>query len=123
MLGQKPRIAIVGGGLSGLSAAALLSRAGHHLHVYEQAPNFTRLGAGIHLGPNLVRVLQKIGIADGLVAVGVEPDRWISRKWDTGEVLLDFALGKEARTRYGAPYLMVHRGDFHALLLSRWIPV
>lgn len=117
-LRQDPRIAIIGGGLSGLAAAALLSREGHNLQVYEQARNFTRLGAGIHLGPNLVRVLQKIGIADRLMATGVEPDRCISRKWDTGEVLLDFPLGEEARRRYGAPYLMVHRGDFHALLLE-----
>ena len=115
---QEPRIAIVGGGLSGLSAAALLSREGHVLTVYEQAPTFTHLGAGIHLGPNLVRVLNEIGVADRLKATGVQPDRCISRKWDTGEILLDFPLGKEARSRYGAPYLMVHRGDLHALLLE-----
>ena len=118
MLRQGPRIALIGGGLSGLTAAALLSREGHNLQVYEQARNFTRLGAGIHLGPNLVRVLQEIGIADRLRATGVEPDRCISRKWDTGEILLDFPLGKDARARYGAPYLMVHRGDFQAVLLE-----
>jgi 6-hydroxynicotinate 3-monooxygenase len=69
---QEIRIAIVGGGLSDLSAAALLDREGHALTVYEQAPTFTYLGAGIHLGPNLVRVLEEPGIADRLKATGVE---------------------------------------------------
>ena len=96
-------IAIVGGGLSGLSAAGLLDREGHVLTIYEQAPTFTHLGAGIHLGPNLVRVLKEIGIADRLKATGVEPDRCISRKWDTGEILLDFPLGKRGASTIWRP--------------------
>lgn len=45
-----PRIAIVGAGLGGTAAAALMQRAGYSVRLYEQAPAFSRLGAGIHLG-------------------------------------------------------------------------
>jgi 6-hydroxynicotinate 3-monooxygenase len=65
---QEIRIAIVGDGLSDLSAAALFDREGHVLTVYEQTPTFTYLGAGIHFGPNLARVLEEPGIADRLKA-------------------------------------------------------
>src|SRR3984885_14432704 len=118
MARKQPRIAIIGGGLGGLAAAALLPAAGFDVKVYEQAPEFTRLGAGINLSSNVMRVLRRIGIADDLARAGVNPDRWISRQWDTGEVLLEFPLKGVDVARYGEPYLAVHRGDFHALLLG-----
>jgi 6-hydroxynicotinate 3-monooxygenase len=113
-----PRVAIIGGGLGGPSAAALLHRAGFEVKVYEQAAGFSRIGAGIHLSPNVVRVLQRIGIGQRLIETGVRPPAWVSREWDSGEILLDHTLGEEAEARFGAPYLIVHRGDFHALLIE-----
>ena len=112
------RIAIIGGGLGGLTAAALLRKAGFEAKVYEQTPVLERIGAGIQLGPNLVKVLERIGVADRLRKLAVRPERWVSRKWDTGEELLSYPLGDTAEQRYGAPYLVVHRGDFHALLID-----
>lgn len=47
------KIAIVGSGLGGAAAATLLQKAGFHVDIYEQAPAFSRIGAGIHMGPNL----------------------------------------------------------------------
>jgi 6-hydroxynicotinate 3-monooxygenase len=115
-------IAIVGGGLGGLAVACLLQQAGFKVTVYEQAKSFARIGAGIHLGPNLMKVLQRIGIAERVRAMGVRLEAWVSRKYDTGEVLLNYKLGAEAEARYGAPYMMVHRGDFHACLLEAVTP-
>jgi len=47
------RIAILGAGLAGLTAAGLLQRAGFAVTVYEQSPGFSRIGAGIILGANV----------------------------------------------------------------------
>lgn len=113
------RIAVIGGGLGGAAAAILLHQAGQDVTVYEQAPAFTRLGAGIQLSPNVTRVLRALGIEEHLRATGLRPTRWLSRKWDTGEILLELELGDALETRYGAPYFSVHRGDFHASMIDR----
>src|SRR6516225_3865223 len=67
---SKPRIAIIGAGLGGVAAAALLQRAGHDVRLYEQAPAFSRLGAGIHLGPNVMKIMRRIGCEDALNEMG-----------------------------------------------------
>ena len=110
------RIAVVGAGLGGTAAAALLQRAGFNVKLYEQAPGFSRLGAGIHVGPNVMKIMRKIGIEDALNAMGCHPDYWYSRDGLTSEVIARIPLGDYALKHYGASYLTVHRGDFHALL-------
>ena len=118
MTGKKPRIAVIGAGLGGPTTAALLQRAGYEVKVYEQSPSFSRIGAGINISPNCTRVLDRIGVCKPLARAGARTTHWVSREWDTGEILLDYPMGEELEKRYGAPYLCVHRGDFHALLLE-----
>ena len=115
---RKIRIAVVGAGLGGPATASLLQSAGYDVKVYEQSPSFSRIGAGINLSPNVMRILQRIGIGQRLADTGARTSYWVSRAWDTGEVLLDYPLGEAAEKRYGAPYMCVHRGDFHALLME-----
>jgi salicylate hydroxylase/6-hydroxynicotinate 3-monooxygenase len=110
-------IAIVGAGIGGLALAGLLSRRGFRVHVYEQAKGFQRIGAGIQMSPNAMRVLAALGLEPHLKRMGFSPRTWTARAWDTGEQLgvLDFA---DAEARYGAPYLLLHRGDLHSALSS-----
>ena len=110
---QKPRIAVIGAGLGGATCAALFQQAGYPVDVYEQAPVFTRLGAGIHLGPNCVRVLNHLGLERRLLEIGVRPKAWNSLMWDTGEPLFSLPLKGVAEELYGAAYLTMHRGDLH----------
>jgi len=117
-MSQKLRIAVIGAGLGGASAASLLHRAGFKVRVYEQAPAFSRLGAGIHVGPNVMKILRRIGIEDAMNQMGSHPDHWYSRHWQTGDVMAKIPLGDYAVKEYGASYLTVHRGDFHALLME-----
>ncbi len=121
-MARAQRVAIIGAGLGGATAAALFEQAGHDVVVYEQAPSFDRLGAGIHLGPNAVKVMDRIGVADELIRTGVEPEHWVSRMWDTGDELFSLPLRSVSMERYGAPYLTVHRGDFHQLLIKALSP-
>jgi 6-hydroxynicotinate 3-monooxygenase len=122
MAKNKLRIAVIGAGLGGPATAALLQRAGYDVKVYEQTPGFSRIGAGINLSPNVMRILDRIGVGKPLAKAGARSSHWLSRKWDTGEVLLDYPMGEALEKYYGAPYLCVHRGDFHALLIQSVAP-
>jgi 2-polyprenyl-6-methoxyphenol hydroxylase-like FAD-dependent oxidoreductase len=109
-------IAIVGAGIGGLAAAALLKRAGHQVNVYEQAPRFARVGAGIQMAPNAVKVLRGLGLEERLRRIAFQSDVALSREWDTGAITSELGLGREVETRYGAPYLFLHRADLHAAI-------
>src|SRR3954469_17612081 len=98
-------IAIVGAGIGGLAAAALLQRAGHDVNVYEQAPRFARVGAGIQMAPNAVKVLRELGVEEPLRRIAFRSDVALSREWNTGEVTSTLKLGREVEERFGAPYL------------------
>lgn len=116
------RIAIVGAGLGGAAAGALLQKAGFKVDIYEQAPAFSRLGAGIHMGPNVLKIFRRMGIEDALVEMGSKPDFWMSRDGATGDYMSRIELGDYALKEYGAHYITVHRGDLHALQISALEP-
>jgi len=111
-------VAIVGAGMGGLAAAAALRRVGIEITVYEQAAQFTRLGAGIQIGCNAMKVLRGLGLEQRLRAQSFYPRSWNNRDWKTGEVKFDMIFGESAEQKFGAPYLLAHRGDLHAALAS-----
>jgi salicylate hydroxylase/6-hydroxynicotinate 3-monooxygenase len=115
---DKLNIAIIGAGMGGLAAAAAVRKVGHKVTVYEQARQFTRLGAGIQIGCNAMHVLRGLGLEDRLRADTFYPRSWNNRDWKSGEVLFDIPFGLDAEQAYGAPYLLAHRGDLHAALAS-----
>ena len=117
-MSTKPSIAIIGAGIGGLALAGLLSRQGANVKVYEQAKQFQRIGAGIQMSPNAMRVLRALGLEPHLRALAFEPRAWTHRVWDTGEYMSELTFGAEAERQYGAPYLLLHRGDLHAALFS-----
>jgi len=112
------RIAIVGAGIGGLAVASLLKRAGHDVHVYEQAPRFARGGAGIQMAPNAVKVLRGLGLEERVRRTAFRSEVALSREWDTGEITGKLELGRAVEARYGAPYLFMHRADLHEALAS-----
>src|SRR5688500_10140170 len=99
-----------------------MQQAGYQVTVYEQAPQFSRLGAGIHVSPNVMHVMRRIGIEPRLREIGLRPETWVSRDWDTGNVSFEFPLGDAAEKRYGAPYIILHRGDYHAEIMRAFAP-
>jgi salicylate hydroxylase len=111
-------IAIVGGGIGGLTAAASLLRAGFDVQVFEQAGALGEVGAGINIGPNGSRILHRLGIADTLKRTGVKPLTFDQRRWDDGRLLLRSPLGEAVESAFGAPYYTFHRGDLHRALAS-----
>ena len=111
-------IAIIGAGMGGLAAAAALRRVGIDVTVYEQAAQFIRLGAGIQIGCNAMKVLRGLGLESRLREQSFYPRSWNNRDWQTGEVKFDMIFGESAERKFGAPYLLAHRGDLHAALAS-----
>lgn len=111
-------IAIVGAGIGGLAAAVLLARQGCRVRVYEQAPAFARVGAGIQMAPNATKVLRALGVEQRLRGVAFQSPRMVSRVWNTGEVTSDMPMADTAEVKYGSPYWFMHRADLHAAIES-----
>jgi salicylate hydroxylase/6-hydroxynicotinate 3-monooxygenase len=118
---NKLSLAIIGAGMGGLAAAAALRRVGVDVTIYEQAKRFARIGAGIQIGCNAMKVLRVFGLEPSLRAAAFYPRSWNNKDFDTGEIRFDMIFGEVAEERYGAPYLLAHRGDLHEAL-TRVVP-
>jgi salicylate hydroxylase len=107
-----PAIAIVGGGIGGLAAAAFLGRAGLPSTVYEQARELTQVGAGLVVAPNAARLLRRLGVMDAFLERAVRLDvGWEFRRWQDGTVLSAEDLASSCERRYGEHTYTVHRAD------------
>jgi 2-polyprenyl-6-methoxyphenol hydroxylase-like FAD-dependent oxidoreductase len=109
-------VAVIGGGIGGLTAALSLRRAGLDVRVFEQAGALGEVGAGIQISPNATRILHRLGLAEALSGRGVRPVAVYQRRWDDGRTLLRVPLGAEVEAAFGAPYYHFHRADLLAAL-------
>jgi salicylate hydroxylase/6-hydroxynicotinate 3-monooxygenase len=112
---NKLTIAVVGAGMGGLAVAATLRRVGFNVEVYEQASRFARIGAGIQMMPNSMKVLRGIGVEDRLKSVAFPPYSHLNRDAYSGELMRELPMPEGL---YGAPYLCMHRADLHDALAS-----
>ena len=110
-----PKIAIVGAGMGGMAAAGTLRQAGIDVEVYEQAHQFGRIGAGIQMLPNSMKVLRGIGVEASLRERAFAPYSHLNRVGDTGELKRELPMPEDL---YGAPFLCMHRADLHEALTS-----
>jgi salicylate hydroxylase len=109
---------VAGGGIGGLAAAVAARRAGCEARVFEQAQEFSEVGAGIQLGPNATRILAEWELLQGeLRQLACTPPRLRVRDGADGAELGVLELGLGMAQRYGAPYLTVHRADLQSALL------
>jgi salicylate hydroxylase len=118
MSGVRLKALVAGGGIGGLAAALACARAGAGVALFERAAEFSEVGAGIQLGPNVVSVLHHWGLKNSVNAVAAFPNRLQVRSAATGTELGALTLGPEIQARYGFPYATIHRADLHGLLLA-----
>ena len=71
------RVAVIGGGIGGLTAALSLHAAGIDVDVYEAVAAMKPLGVGINLLPHAVRELTELGLGDPLAGLGIETEALI----------------------------------------------
>ena len=115
---QARQAIISGGGIGGLAAALAVTRAGWNVQLFEKADAFSEVGAGVQLGPNVIKLLEAWGLGSALEAVAAFPNDLHVRSAVNGEQLGRLRLGSHLAARYGARYATVHRADLHGLLLD-----
>src|SRR5258705_9449514 len=109
-------IAVIGGGIGGLAAAISLLQAGYDVRVFEQARWLSEVGAGINIGPNAARILIRLGLGEECAKVAYRSPFFHQRRWDDGRTLTKTPLGEAIAKEFGAPHMIFHRGELHALL-------
>jgi 2-polyprenyl-6-methoxyphenol hydroxylase-like FAD-dependent oxidoreductase len=109
-------IIISGGGIGGLTLAALLHQRQRPFVVLERATKFSPVGAGIVMQPNAIRALRLSGLGDSLVDRGAAMERMEIRN-DRGGVLSTMAAATFVEN-FSAGVYGFHRATLHAALLD-----
>ena len=106
------RIAIIGGGIGGLTTALALRHYGFEPEVFEQAPALLDVGAAIAIWPNAMRVLTRLNLADKILEqAGVMDEiRWLDQH---GKSINRVSI-KDPRF----PAVALHRADLQHTLLT-----
>ena len=112
-----PSIAIVGGGLGGLTAALALQSRGLDVHVFEQAEVLREIGAGVSIHPNAARLLRRIGLEEQLRKIGVPIGGVVLRSSQGDPVITPTGPATPTFSRGDQGY-NVHRSDFLTLLFD-----
>ena len=111
-------ILISGGGIGGLITAYCLAHHGFPVRLFEQSAEFKEVGAGIQLGPNIFRALEKVGLKEAVLADAHIPPAQEMRDALTGKLITRIPLDDEFRKRFGQPYAVIHRADIHGRFLK-----
>jgi 2-polyprenyl-6-methoxyphenol hydroxylase-like FAD-dependent oxidoreductase len=111
------RVAIIGGGIGGLTAALALHQAGIEVAVHEAAAELREIGAGVALHPNAMRVLRTLGLEDGVRKVAGTSEWAVTRNGKTGRVITRTSREQQA-TSFGTTGATAHRADLLDVLAA-----
>jgi len=112
------KVLVVGGGIGGITAVLALRQRGVDVQLFEQAPAFGQVGAGLQVSSNAAKILRRLGLGDELKKVATYPDGRDYRGWDTAERLYYTPLGQKAEAHFGSPYYAAHRAELLDVLLT-----
>lgn len=111
-------VAIIGAGIAGLTAALAFARHGIDCDIIEQAGELAEVGAGLQLSPNAARILATLGVLPDIEARWTEPVSVDLASGKSLATLLSLPMGAVARSRWGAPYGVLHRSTLQSALLQ-----
>jgi len=115
---RNARIAVIGGGIGGLTAAQALLRRGFEVIVFESTPELKEIGAGVALGPNAMKALRSLDLEQPVREVGWESEYGLLRNWKTGRIISRSPRRGFLLERYGATGCTVHRADLLDVLAA-----
>ena len=111
---QHPMV-VVGGGIGGVAMALALGRQGHRVQLLEQADQIGAIGYGVQMGPNVMPMLDELGVGEAVRAAAYFPKEIMLYDYLTGQTLSHIPLqSAEFAQRYQSqPYIAIHRVDMH----------
>jgi salicylate hydroxylase len=104
------RVAIIGGGIGGLTAARAMCRRNVEVAIYESAPELREIGAGVALGPNAMKVLQSLELEDDVRAIAGRWEWAVTRHGKTGRAISRTSRDQQAAL-FGSAGATAHRAD------------
>lgn len=114
------KIAILGGGIGGLTTAIALQKKGYDVKVYEAAPELKALGAGLAIAANAMKAFQHIGIAEKILQEGKMLEYYDIMD-EHGKVIT-----RNSPQQFGekiqSSNFMIHRADLHKTLIAELLP-
>lgn len=116
MASEHWKIAIVGGGIGGLTLGLALREQGLEADIYEQTDELREVGAAVALSANATRFYERIGLSPKFAGLAFEIGTLIYRDGRNGQVIGKHSGKPSYREQFGAPYWGVHRADLQAIL-------
>ena len=108
------KVTIIGAGIGGLTLALALEQRGIKAEVFEAAPVFKAVGAGLVLAINAMQVYKRLGIVPALLERG----RVLEGLEITSSQLKPYSKSSLAvsEEKFGVPGLTIHRAELHEAL-------
>ena len=110
------KIAIVGGGIGGLTAALALSQNAHDITVFERSAGIREIGAGVQISPNAGRLLHSLGLGAAYSEISVNPQRVVLRRWEDDSIIRATDLDESFLSQHQVPLANVARNELVEIL-------
>lgn len=108
---EKKKIAIIGGGIAGLTFAHCLKANNYEIHIFERKEQFGEIGAAISVFPNALCVMDELGLLNTILENSGQ-FKTVYLKTDKGTILSK----SEPKSDY--PVICIHRAVLHSILLD-----
>ena len=110
------KIAIVGGGIGGLTAALALSQSSHEVTVFERSAGIREIGAGVLISPNAGRLLHSLGLGAAYSEISVIPHRVVLRRWEDDSIIRATDIDESFLSQHQVPLANIARNELVEIL-------
>ena len=110
------KIAIIGGGIGGLTGALALSQNAHDITVFERSAGIREIGAGVQISPNAGRLLHSLGLGAAYSEISVNPQRVVLRRWEDDSIIRATDLDESFLSQHQVPLANVARNELVEIL-------